>query len=718
MDVVNQIEGLLFDVVSKIQAWELMEETIVTYCLRSIGLSMDMIQSDQLSIYKWGREDLLGYPGTFPLPVACRVLISLLDYVLRRMEIQKEEKLEGFALNLMWDLSNLAVRTLMQSPEVRAISISLLFPTIFKCLNTFSSIKVVVHDAPYTLSRSCFAKKIWNVCISMFSLGHLERLDAYNVLSLYFSSFYMIKLKENTEGGSICKEFDLRAEREFWKEIQRGLVDKDPCLRKLALHILKVSFNNYSFSSHSNCHYLSSTSKFVAADSVEHTTSCNGTSLLANITKRGKWAEEEAKSLGVGEVLHPDDGYLSSQERWKVFLLLYEMLEEYGTHLVEAAWTHQISLLYQSWSLNNCINEVSHEVYKVQMETIEGIFSWLAVLWERGFFHENPQVRCLVMQSFLNTDWKEYGTCALKVPRSFILGPLIFGLNDVVHHKDFGVKGVYTSKVIEDATHFFYEYSCQFSQSERADFVWSLASVAKKESFGRAGLMALAFCIASAACQCDTQNGRGKHYTASEFSGESSQEVTPSRASDLLDALGFVIERSKQHFNPNYRLQVSEQVIKAAASLININYVSLELFLHFLSAVPREFTDCGGQLRELVLCWLTQRNEGSILGSFNVEDLTVKNLVSFPMSFLKQKYSPKEPLSFDDEDLDAWKIEAQRWARVLFLILEEAQAFEPILMTKPNRDGDVAVVGRWRDVLVLPEGSSSVAGGSERERER
>jgi len=97
------------------------------------------------------------------------------------------------------------------------------------------------------------------------------------------------------------------------------------------------------------------------------------------------------------------------------------------------------------------------------------------------------------------------------------------------------------------------------SYSERADFVWSLASVAKKESFGRAGLMAYVFCIASAASPSDIHNMRGKHYSVRSFSKvehvESIQQVWPSRASDLLDVLGVIIERSKHHFNPKYRLQ-------------------------------------------------------------------------------------------------------------------------------------------------------------------
>lgn len=61
------------------------------------------------------------------------------------------------------------------------------------------------------------------------------------------------------------------------------------------------------------------------------------------VTKRERWANKEAKSLGIEEINQSGKHCSSGQDRWKVFILLYEMLQEYGTHLVEAAWTHQVS---------------------------------------------------------------------------------------------------------------------------------------------------------------------------------------------------------------------------------------------------------------------------------------------------------------------------------------------------------------------------------------
>lgn len=66
-------------------------------------------------------------------------------------------------------------------------------------------------------------------------------------------------------------------------------------------------------------------------------------STARGMTKRDLWAVKEAKSLGVGKLCYSTDLALKQgQQQWEAFILLYEMLEEYGTHLVEAAWNHQV----------------------------------------------------------------------------------------------------------------------------------------------------------------------------------------------------------------------------------------------------------------------------------------------------------------------------------------------------------------------------------------
>ena len=70
----------------------------------------------------------------------------------------------------------------------------------------------------------CFLKEIWSCCKVLFSLGTLERRDAYIVLSLYLSYFYPTDECEDVNTSDKAKEFDIRADSDFWGEIKRGLV--------------------------------------------------------------------------------------------------------------------------------------------------------------------------------------------------------------------------------------------------------------------------------------------------------------------------------------------------------------------------------------------------------------------------------------------------------------------------------------------------------------
>lgn len=50
-----------------------------------------------------------------------------------------------------------------------------------------------------------------------------------------------------------------------------------------------------------------------------------------------------------------------------------------------------MSLFFQSVSCENVTNNGTKRVYQNQMQTLDEMFNWLAILWERGLFHENPQ---------------------------------------------------------------------------------------------------------------------------------------------------------------------------------------------------------------------------------------------------------------------------------------------------------------------------------------
>lgn len=106
-----------------------------------------------------------------------------------------------------------------------------------------------------------------------------------------------------------------------------GQVDKEGLVRKQSLHILKTAL----------CITEGGQSTLVS-----ETTSYEKCSVPHGMTKRELWAEKEAKSLGVGRICNSIESNCNNQQKWEAFVLLYEMLEEYGTHLVEAAWNHQV----------------------------------------------------------------------------------------------------------------------------------------------------------------------------------------------------------------------------------------------------------------------------------------------------------------------------------------------------------------------------------------
>lgn len=85
----------------------------------------------------------------------------------------------------------------------------------------------------------------------------------------------------------------------------------------------------------------------------------------------------------------------------------------------------------------------------------------------------------------------------------------------------------------------------------------NLASLAKKQSFGRAGFMALAQCIVSTAYVVGGYGNNEIKHPENRFSGipvqPSGEHLSQDDMSHILDVLKFVAESSRQHFNHKYR---------------------------------------------------------------------------------------------------------------------------------------------------------------------
>ncbi|KAG9154332.1 hypothetical protein Leryth_000767 [Lithospermum erythrorhizon] len=683
-ELFNEIARMFFATVIEGDTWKVVEATIVPFLFRSIGLSLGMQESEEFSIFKWtssmkssdyveqllgpespcsvksindpGNTSILSQKDYFPLLLSCNLLAMAMGYALQR-NCSDESAVLGnncsakiFVGNLLWDLSNVLFHMLLNSSDHRASAVRYLLPSILKALASNCEYEVSVQGQTNVISREHLYVKLWNSCRMLSSLGSSERRDAYAILSLYISFFSFIGGLEDGYVASGNGSFDLRNEDDFWDEIRRGLVDKESLVRKQSIHILRTAV------------YLNEKNQ---PDSiVSDTTPERETAIPRGMTKRGLWADQEAKSLGVGRQFNHSEPDSPSQRRWEAFILLYEMLEEYGTHLVEAAWNNQMSLLLQSSLQSDKLADSDiFKLYHMRIKTAEQIFEWLAVLWERGFCHDNPQVRWLIMQSFLSIDWENYGDRALLVPSEFILGPFVDGMNDPVHHKDFGVKGVYSSWTIEAVSKFLFHYASCLPKRKHILFLRDLALVAKKKSFGRAGLMCFVDCISSTALGsigCTDCND------SLEEDAEQNHEV------ELLEVLRFIIESSKQHFNPHYRYQVCQKIVTTAVAVISIQDLPLEILMNFISSLPWEISDLGGSLRLKLQEWLLVSNKKPNLK-------LLKSINGFPQDFVEVHHSEDTNVTCNDEDLDAWENQANKWARVLFLVIKEEQDLELVL---------------------------------------
>uniref|UniRef100_A0A453JBK5 Uncharacterized protein n=1 Tax=Aegilops tauschii subsp. strangulata TaxID=200361 RepID=A0A453JBK5_AEGTS len=341
----QQAAALMCDAVSRARSWDLLGATVLPFCVRSCAAAMALPTTHQYDgddsivyCYHWDAvapdDGLSGEAGLLPLSRATALLASLLGDALKRRREAHEEgadaSLDALVRNLTWDMSRLVLKMFDLCQEYRSCATRALLQPVLTSLADVSCVTVEFGAVQLKLSRSGFLESIWNSCVSLFSLGRPERLDAYDILSLYFSV-----LKSGHQGAipgaDEVQNFDLRNVAEFWDELRRGLVDKDSSVRKQAFYVLKTSLSIFSFGN-------------------DGSQRCSGRSPAAlpgqdksnaAVTKKERWANKEAKSLGVEEIKQSDEQCSSGQDRWKVFLLLYEMLQEFGTHLVEAAWTHQ-----------------------------------------------------------------------------------------------------------------------------------------------------------------------------------------------------------------------------------------------------------------------------------------------------------------------------------------------------------------------------------------
>ncbi|KAK1407772.1 hypothetical protein QVD17_39399 [Tagetes erecta] len=656
-EIVDKAIASFLDVVMETNALGVVEETVVPYFMKTVSLSMGILQNQIPQ-------------DSFPFFTACHILASILDASVKGKHVSKSTSgsvlANGFTGNLVKDICDVTLQMLSHSPGHRSCAITVFLPQLFETI--CDALEISVHGQKF---RKNFFANIWKCCKNLFLMGPSERTDAYTILSLYVSYYSKSEVcGDDSVSGDVT--YDLRADKEFWDEMKKGLVDKQHIVRKQSLHILRNT---------------TITCETKQKTSVLGTISNETKSNSHGLTKRERWATKEAKTLGIDKICDPADSDSTSQRKWGAFFLLYEMLEEYGTHLVEAAWNYQMNLLlHTSHSSDNPIKLIDERNHLDPMETLEDMFDWLAVLWQRGLCHDNPQVRGLIMQSVFGIEWKDHD--ANFVPKNFVLGSFIQGLNDPVHHKEFGLKGVYSSRTIDGASTFIQQYTVCLSEREQRPFLSNLASLVKKYSFGRAGLMSLAECVVAAAAGIATAGKNGV---------EQCDDSTCNDNVALLDVFRFIIESSKQHFNPSYRLKVCGKILDATVLVMSSSDVPFDPLLHFVSSFPPDFLNYGGLLREKAQEWLRDYGKQAFDGIIGVK-LMIK-LNDFPLHFIKHNYPTIDIVNYDDEDLEIWELKAKRWARILFLTVEGEHQLDSQLQFIHTHGNDLYKMSDCRDWL-------------------
>ena len=146
-------------------ALDILRVSLVPFLLRSVGVSMGMLQHEESDFIRWG-ELLLGgsldindkdgnYVGSlsesFPIPLLCHLLNLILNAAFRSR--QEAPEAEDFAAGLLWDLCNTTERLLSQSVEHRSCAVSFLLPAVFKAFSAQSSLKISLKGNVYILSR-------------------------------------------------------------------------------------------------------------------------------------------------------------------------------------------------------------------------------------------------------------------------------------------------------------------------------------------------------------------------------------------------------------------------------------------------------------------------------------------------------------------------------------------------------------------------------------
>lgn len=213
--------------------------------------------------------------------------------------------------------------------------------------------------------------QIWLCCQHLLAHPAPQNREAFTLLSSFTPLLLPPQTPQDMDPLPAVAPFRLREDPSFWAALKAALVDEDSLTRKRGRFLLRKALPGRGAPGPG----AGGGGRSEAEKKGDATWGGHSIKGKAGVKKRREtWAnEEEARGMrewegeGVG--------------RWEALLLLLETMEEYGVHLAENAWPMQIDILIPSVPPPG----------RREGEGSDVDFSWLAVLFQRGFEHNNPQ---------------------------------------------------------------------------------------------------------------------------------------------------------------------------------------------------------------------------------------------------------------------------------------------------------------------------------------
>jgi hypothetical protein len=143
-----QVVVLLCSASSKFHLWEVLEETLIPLCLRSIYADIGLITPNDSVLYQRSMENSMKQVYLQQVNVI-HVLASLAASSLQKSGERLTSKIVS---TLAVELSTLVLEMLRQLPNYVATAIRVLFPVVLCLINEVSGSLVCVHGKEFTLS--------------------------------------------------------------------------------------------------------------------------------------------------------------------------------------------------------------------------------------------------------------------------------------------------------------------------------------------------------------------------------------------------------------------------------------------------------------------------------------------------------------------------------------------------------------------------------------